>query len=214
MLGCAFGYGLRHWLLCKGVPIDISLRTPDDVDELTRLIRQAHDAKQRDRLRAVQLAIAGEPTLTIMRMLGRSRGFAQRWCYAYRDHGLAAVSAKPPPGRPTRLPAGQHETFKQRVLLGPKDADGVCTLRGRDFIRILEEEFGVRYELSGVYDLLHRLNLSVLAPRPRHRKSDPEAMRQWVQDAPFLSATCKNNTPASVSPCGSRTKRGSASKAR
>jgi hypothetical protein len=25
-----------------------------------------------------------------MRMLGRSRGFVQRWCYVYRDHGLDA----------------------------------------------------------------------------------------------------------------------------
>ena len=178
------------------------------------MIRRARDAKQRDRLRAVRLAAAGEPTADIMRMLGRSRGFVQRWCYAYRDHGLTAVASKPPPGRPTKLPPEQHEAFRQRVLAGPTEDDGVCVLRGRDLIRILEEEFLVRYELSGVYDLLHRLNLSVLVPRPQHRKSDPGAMRQWVQDAPLLSATCKNNTPASASRCGSRMKRGSASKAR
>ena len=147
-------------------------------------------------------------------MLGRSRGFVQRWCYVYRDHGLTAVSAKPPPGRPIRLPSQQHEAFRQRVLAGPIDGDGVCTLRGRDLIRILEAEFGVRYELSGVYDLLHRLNLSVLVPRPQHRKSEPQAMQRWVEQAPLLSATCKDNIPTSVSPCGSRTKRGSASRAR
>jgi transposase len=198
----------------KQSTIDISLHTPDDADELTRLIRQARAAKQRDRLRAVELAIAGAPTLTIMRMLGRSRGFVQRWCYAYRDHGLTAVSAQSPPGRPTRLPPEQHEAFKQRVRAGATDSDGVCALRGRDLIRILEEEFCVRYALSGVYELLNRLNLSVLVPRPRHRKSDPRAMQRWVEDAPFLSVTCRPNTPANASPCGSRTKRGSASRAR
>lgn len=178
------------------------------------LIRQTHRAKQRDRLRAVELALAGESTPTIMRMIGRSRGFVQRWCYVYRDHGLDAVKAQSPPGRPTKLPAEQHEAFRQRVLAGPRDEDGVCTLRGRDLIDILEHEFGVRYELSGVYDLLHRLNLSVLTPRPRHRKSDEQAMRQWVADAPFLSATCSDNTPTNASKSGSRTKRGSANKAR
>jgi Homeodomain-like domain len=66
---------------------------------LKQLIRQATRAKQRDRLRAVELAIAGQPTLAIMRMLGRSRGFVQRWCYVYRDRGLEAVVAKSPPGR-------------------------------------------------------------------------------------------------------------------
>jgi transposase len=181
---------------------------------LSRLIRQASHAKQRDRLRAVELAIAGESTPAIVRMLGRSRGFVQRWCYVYRDHGLDAVKAQSPPGRPPKLPLDQHEAFRRRVLGGPKDEDGVCTLRGRDCIDILQREFGVRYELSGVYDLLHRLNLSVLAPRPQHRKSDPQAQQQWVERAPFLSATCGDNTPTSVSKSGSRTKRGSASRAR
>ena len=201
-------------LLQKEPVINISRRTPEDASELQRLIRQATNAKQRDRLRAIELAIAGQSTPSIMRMLGRSRGFVQRWCYVYRDHGLTAVAPKPPPGRTTKLPKEQHEAFKQRVLAGPTDDDGVCALRGRDFIRILEEEFGVRYELSGVYDLVNRLNLSVLVPRPQHRKSDPQAMETWAQSAPFLSIKCNNNIPPSVSQSGSRTKQGSVSKAR
>ena len=174
-------------LFHKEPVIDIPLHSPADVAELARRVRRATDAKQRDRLRAIELALAGESTPSIMRMLGRSRGFVQRWCYAYRDHGLDPVAAKPPPGRPTRLPREQHEAFRRRVLDGPTQADGVCALRGRDLMDILEQEFGVRYELAGVYNLLHRLNLSVLVPRPQHRKSDPEAMAQWVERAPFLS---------------------------
>lgn len=194
--------------------MQITLRRSEDAEELTRRVRQAANAKQRDRLRAVQLAIEGEPTPSIMRMLGRSRGFAQRWCYAYRDHGLDAVAATPPPGRPPRLSPEQRAAFKRRVLDGPTEADGVCTLRGRQFIRILEREFGVSYELSGVYDLLHRLGLSVLAPRPQHREADPRAMARWVEEAPLLSRGCERNTPTSASPSGSRTRRGSASRAR
>lgn len=73
------------------------------------------------------------------------------------------------------------------MLGGPVQADGVCTLRGVDAKAILEKEFGVRYSLDGVYDLLHRLKLSCLVPRPRHRKNDPEAMRRWLEEAPLLS---------------------------
>ncbi len=207
----------RLALFTRSRTIDISLHQDSDATELASLIRQACDAKQRDRLRAVELAIAGEPTTDIVRMLGRSRGFVQRWCYVYRDHGLSEVVSQPPPGRPTRLPAAQHDVFRRRVLAGPRpgvEGDGVCALRGRDLIRILEDEFFVRYELSGLYDLLHRMNLSVLVPRPQHRKSDPQAMRQWVEQAPFLSKNKGSNTPASVSPCGSRMKQESASKAR
>ena len=61
----------------------------------------------------------------------------------------------------------------------------VAALRGIDMLRILQDEFGAGYSLSGVYKLLHQLNLPVLVPRPQHRKSDPEAMAKWVEDAPF-----------------------------
>lgn len=194
--------------------MNIVLGQADDAGALMRLIRQATHAKQRDRLRAVELAIAGESTLAIMRMIGRSRGFVQRWCYVYRDQGLDAVRAKSPPGRPTRLPRDQHDAFKQRVVDGPADNDGVCALRGSDFIRILSDEFGVHYTLSGVYELLRRLNLSVLVPRPQHRKSDPQAMQQWVDSAPFLSAKSRSNTKTNASRSGSRMKRALASKGR
>lgn len=167
--------------------MDVCFHHPDDADALADLIRRERDVKQRDRWRVVQLAVAGEQCPTIMKMLGRSRGFVQRWAYAYREGGLEAIVVKPQPGRPPTLPHEQHQAFKQRILHGPTEEDGVCTLRGVDVQRILQEEFGVSYSLNGVYDLMHRLNLSVLAPRPQHRKADPQAMAQWVERAPFLS---------------------------
>ena len=73
------------------------------------------------------------------------------------------------------------------MINGPLSRDGVCTLRGKDAVKILNKEFGVSYSLPGVYDLLHRLNLSCLKPRPRHEKNDPEKMEQFKARAPFLS---------------------------
>lgn len=131
------------------------------------------------------LAINGLTAPDIAQRVGRSRRFVQRWCYAYRDHGLCGLEPRPQTGRPPTLPRDRHAAFKQRILDGPTEQDGVCTLRGVDAQRILQEEFGVSYSLNGVYELLHRLNLSVLVPRPQHRKSDPEAMARWVQSAPF-----------------------------
>jgi transposase len=133
------------------------------------------------------LAFEGLTASDIAERVGRSRRFVQRWCYAYRDRGLDGLEPKPQPGRPPMLPTTQHQAFKQRILDGPTEADGVCTLRGVDAQRILRDQFGVSYSLNGVYDLLHRLDLSVLVPRPEHRKSDPDAMKRWVEDAPFLS---------------------------
>lgn len=148
-------------------------RCPDDLSELDRRIRSEPHARQRDRYRAVRLALDGQQTRPIMVMLGRSKNFVQRWCYAYRDGGLDAIADKPRPGRPTKLPREQEEAFRQRILAGPgPDDQGVCTLRGVDATRVLEQQFGVHYSLDGAYDLLHRLGFSCLKPRPRHRKND------------------------------------------
>lgn len=190
----------------------VKLHHPEDLTQLRQQSRQQRDAKQRDRYRAILLAIEGHDAPAIARTLGRSRRFVQWWVYRYRDDGLEAVVPKRQTGRPPNLPATKEESFKKRFLAGPTEADGICTLRAKEARRILQEEFGVEYTLAGVYDLLHRLGLSCLAPRPRHRKNDPEQMRQWVENAPLLSRKSPKHTRSRKSRSGSRTKRGSASK--
>ena len=74
-----------------------------------------------------------------------------------------------------------------RLDAGPRPADGVCALRGRDVVRILEREFLVKYTLAGAYELLERLVYSCLAPRPRHEKGDPAEQQRFRAEAPFLS---------------------------
>lgn len=184
-------------------------------EDLTQLQQQSHrqrDAKQRDRYRAVLLALEGHEAPAIARTLGRSRAFVQRWVYAYRDYGLDAIAPKRQTGRPPNLPPAKETPFKERFLAEPSEADGVCTLRAKEAQRILRDEFGVEYTLGGVYDLLHRLGFSSLTPRPRHRKNDPEQMQQWLNDAPLLSGKSPRRTPGKGSRSGSRTKRGSANK--
>lgn len=170
--------------------MNVSAHHPEDHQQLLLRIQKEANAKQRDRYRAVLLALDGQFTETIMSILCRSKNFVQRWVYAYRDGSIDAICPKPPTGRPPKLPAQAQQRFKERFLAGPTQKDEVCTLRAKDAIRILEKEFGVHYTLPGVYDLLHSLNLSCLQPRPRHRKNDHKKMQKWLKDAPLLSARC------------------------
>jgi len=169
--------------------MNVGLRDEADRTRLRELIDGERDAVQRDRLRAALLAAEGNEAVAIAVTLGRSRRFVQAWAYAYRDGGVGAIKAGRSTGRPTKLPRDREAAFRARVLAGPVvGADGgVCVLRGEDARRILEREFGVAYTLDGVYDLLHRLKLSCLVPRPRHRKNDPAAMAAWLDGAPLLS---------------------------
>jgi transposase len=163
-------------------------RCPGDVDELRRRAADERDALRRDRYRAVLLGLDGEEAVEIARALGRARRSVQDWAYAYRDGGVDAIQPKPRPGRTPKLPRDREAELKARLDAGPRPEDGgVCTLRGRDVVRILEKEFGVTYTLGGAYDLLGRLGYSCLTPRPLHEKSDPAAIADFQARAPFLS---------------------------
>lgn len=189
-------------------------RMPGDIDRLARLLKRQRDAKQRDRYRMVLLALRGEEKARIAHLLGAAKSTVEKWAYAYRDGGIDALTPGKAPGAAPRLTPEQQEAFRQRMLEGPRPEDGVCTLRGKDAIRILRDEFGAEYSLTGVYKLLHRLDLSCLTPRPRHEKSDPAAMEAFRQSAPLLLTVCGGTTPASGSASSSWTRPASASRAR
>ena len=167
--------------------MDVKERVSGDVEKLKSLIAAEARAKQRDRYRMVVLALRGDEKLDIAFTLGVVKSTVEQWVYRYREGGIKALQAKKSPGRTPKLPRERHAEFKERMTAGPREGDGVCTLRGKDAVRILNKEFNVKYTLNGVYELLHRLNLSCLTPRPRHEKNDLKAMDEFKKSAPFLS---------------------------
>lgn len=164
----------------------VTEREAGDALELDRRVRAERDALQRDRYRAVLLALGGWDAPAIAKALGRARRSVQDWAYAYRDGGVDALLPRPRPGRPTKLPREREAELKARLDAGPRPGDGVCTLRGKDVVAILEREFGVSYSLDGAYDLLERLSYSCLSPRPLHEKADPAAVEDFKARAPLL----------------------------
>ena len=170
-----------------------------DLDELRRRIRQEANAKQRDRWRAVLLALEGKTTSEIMDKLGRSKNFVQRWVYFYRDHGLERVRPLKQTGQPPKLPRPQEQAFLNRIHSTPQ------ILRGEDIRRMLREQFGVSYSLSGAYDLLHRLGYEPLKPRPVNPKKRAEDEQAWKDSAPLLSSPSKRRIRTRTSKSGSRT---------
>jgi transposase len=172
----------------KEARLRITERQPGDIAELEVRAAAERDALRRDRYRAVLLALEGEEAAEIAEELGRARRSVQDWVYAYRDGGVNAVQPKRRKGREPKLPREREAELLARLDAGPTDADGgVCTLRGKDVVRILEREFLVKYTLAGAYELLERLGYSCLAPRPRHEKGDPAAQEQFRAEAPLLS---------------------------
>jgi transposase len=167
--------------------MEIHPHSEQDLSELRQRIRWAKNATQRDRYRAVLLALQGHEASQIAEQVARSRRFVQTGAYRYRDGGLAALQERPRSGKPPRLSSAQRHQLMERIESGPLPLDGVCTLRGRDLPRILRQEFSQPYSLDGVYVLRHNLGYSALRPRPRHARNDPQAMIRWVRRAPTVN---------------------------
>ena len=180
----------------------VAERQVGDLNQLQARARKEHQAEQRDRWRVAILAIQGVETLEIQRRLDRSRGFVQRWAYAYRDGGIESLRAKPKPGRLPKLPREREAELAARLDAGPRPEDGVCTLRGKDILQILEQSFCVKYSLNGVYQLLDRIGYSSLAPRPRHEQNDPHKIDEFKQRAPLLSSASQRPLSPRARPCG------------
>jgi transposase len=117
-------------------------RSKGDIEELTKRAGDERDALRRDRYRAVLMALDGKEAEQIAEALGRARRSVQDWAYAYRDSGIDAVQPKPRPGRRPKLSRDREALLKARLDAGARPEDGVCTLRGKDVVRILETEFG------------------------------------------------------------------------
>jgi len=163
---------------------------------LEKLYRAEPIALLARNLRLVILAKRGWPAPDIGLALGLTRRVVQRWVYAYNKEGLPGLEDdRGAPPKPLLTP-DQEQQFAARVEAGAQPEDQACSLRGKDFQRILEAEFGKLRSLGTIYNLLHRLKYSYLRPRPRHHQADREKQAEFLRRLPELWAEIQKQHPA------------------
>src|SRR3954454_4425037 len=155
----------------QGIPV-MYVEDRDSLDRLHEAAKQCRKTRTWPRVQAIVLAKQGDSAPEIARALGASRRAVQSWVATYNRNGLGALPDRPRPGPAPILPRTEEGRFLERIDAPPRPEDGVCTLRGADIRRILEQEFDARYTLDGVYKLLDRLDYSSLMPRPQHEDAD------------------------------------------
>ena len=136
----------------------------DEVVQLRQWARTEKDAKLAQRLRLIAFAMEGHTGLEIGRWVDLSQRQVQYWVQRYNQGGVDGLKDQPGRGPHPMLTADEAEQLRARIDAGPSPEDGVCTLRGKEVQRILEEEFGKVRKIGAVYKLLHKLGYSSLAP--------------------------------------------------
>jgi transposase len=182
--------------------------------QLQQLADQEPRADLAKRLRTIALAKRGDTAPEIATCTGFSWRVVQTWVARYNGEGLAGLETKAGRGRKPPLTPAQADQLKQRLDAGLLPDDGVCTLRGKDVQRILEQEYGQLRSLNAVYGLLHRLGYSSLVPRPQHPQADPAAQDEFKKNSATGSRRSKRNIPTAGCKSSTKTKRGSGSKER
>jgi transposase len=175
-------------------------------EDLAARIRREPRGKIARRLTAIRLALLGQVPEQIGPQVLLSARQVRTWINRYNRGGLDGLLDRKGRGRKGPLSAEQGQRLKQRLQAGPTEADGVCSLRGADVRRILEEEFGVLRCLQAVYGLMHRLGLEPLRPRPRHPNGDPARQEEFKKTSLGSSPRSPPPTPARRSRRGSRTR--------
>lgn len=184
------------------------------VAELTSAVRGARKASQERRLRALLAVAKGEHVPRVAKTLSVAERAVRNWVHRYNRAGLDGLRDGRG-GRKCRLSTEQLARVRARLLAEPRPEDGVCSLRGVDMRRILEQEFGATYARSSVYYFLHHaLDLSYVTPRPLHAKTDLAAQETYKKTSRRRWSKSRKSTPPSASKSGSRTRAASGNKAR
>jgi transposase len=168
------------------------------VEELQELFRREKDARVAKRMWIVWQARAGLTEPQITASIGLARRTVQTWVPRDNEKGLAGLRDRGGRGRKPILSPEEQQAVAQRLEAGPQEGD-VCSLRGLDFQKFIEDQFGKLMSLSAVYDLLHDLGYEWLVPRSKHRKSDPDEMAAFKKKSPKNSRRFKPNIRTSRS---------------
>ena len=111
---------------------------------------------------------------------GMGRTSAYKWHNIYEEEGVEGLRKSGHKGRPPRVNDEVAQAIKERILRGADvERDGIISFRGLDIQEILKEDYNMDLSLSAVYELLHRLGLSWLMPRPQHPESDTQAQEHF-----------------------------------
>lgn len=136
------------------------------------------------RTRAVHQILQGEARpAEVAAALGLHRATVYGWLERYRDGGDAALRARPVPGRPRKLTAGQLRQLAALIRLDPRDLGFEDALWTRAMVaELIWGEFGVRLSLPTTGRVLRKLGFTPQRPLHRAIEQDPAAVARWTEE--------------------------------
>ena len=156
----------------------------------TRIASPRQQLNEWRRLRAWDLHQQGWTGRRIAQALDVTEGAVSQWLKRAREHGVAALYHRMPPGPTPKLTAEQREQLPALLTYGAEAygflGDQWTTVR---VATVIAREFGVRYHPAHISRLLRHLGWSVQKPIQRATQRDEAAIARWQTERwPVLQA--------------------------
>ena len=101
------------------------------------------------------------------------------WVSKFQEKGInALLVTKAGRGRVSILPKDMSIEFNKAVVSLQENRNGGRII-GKDVVNFVEEQYGVKYSVSGIYKVLSRMGLSWVSARSIHPKADLEAQETF-----------------------------------
>jgi transposase len=184
--------------------------------ELRAAATKAQEVAAARRMLCLAMVLEGADRTSAAESCGMDRQTLRDWVHRYNAEGLPGLYDRKRPGARPKLTAQQRAALAAMVEAGPDpEVHGVVRWRRVDLRDELQRQFGVALHERSVGKVLTRLGYRRLSVRPRHPEADQAAQEAFKKTSPRRSPrSSRIASRASRSKSGSRTKRGSASKAR
>ena len=146
-----------------------------EIRKLERTHRSLHDKRHADRVKAVIALAKGWSAAQIAEILLFDEKTSRHYFDRYQQGGMEALLDDNYTGAESKLDGHQMSELagylEEHIL---PDAKSV--------IAYIVKQYAVRYSVSGVTDLLHRLGFSYKKPTHVPGKQDPEKQRDFLKD--------------------------------
>src|SRR6266849_4345629 len=207
--------GLARGATSMGAAVSITRRDLTAL-ELRRAACGEKDGAAARRMLALALVLDGSDRKTAAATCGMDRQTLRDWVHRYNAAGVAGLRNLKSPGPGSKLTAQQQTELAGLVEAGPDPVrHGVVRWRRVDLRDELQRRFGVALHERSVGKVLAKLGYRRLSVPARPPQADEEAQEAFKKTLPRGWPPSFPAMPkASRSKSGSRTRPGSASKAR
>lgn len=139
----------------------------------------AEELERRRRLAVVRVSEGYDPA-EVAEFLGVHPASVRKWWKAYQQHGAAALTAKPVPGRPPKLTQAREIEVIRWLHKNPKSFGFATELwTAQRVAQVIERKWGVKFHPNYLSEWLSRRGVTPQKPHKRPQERDAEAIERW-----------------------------------